>query len=249
MRIVVGARIEDVEETLTCVTDLQHTSHVSAPVAVIRGTPYSAQAVVVEDLEAFLAQLMCPQNVRHCIDFEEFLHHLRAKGVARTARAQREFVPLRIWVTPHQVCHGPFVGYLAEAVDDFDLVNGVDRGGQAAMDAEDLVVDDDGQGEEVEHVGEVVPHVGVAVLARAFRVKAVRLRHAAGLVVAADEVHAVRVAQLQAHEERDGLDREEPAVDVVTCAQSAGPVAAACGAGRRSYPGTGSWCQDRARRF
>jgi hypothetical protein len=36
-------------------------------------------------------------------------------------------------------------------------------------------------------------------------------------VVAADEVHALWVAQLEADEERDGLDAEEAAVDVVAC--------------------------------
>jgi hypothetical protein len=35
-------------------------------------------------------------------------------------------------------------------------------------------------------------------------------------VVAADEVDAVRIAQLEADKEGDGLDREESAVDIVT---------------------------------
>ena len=52
------------------------------------------------------------------------------------------------------------MGNLAEAVDDLDLVNGVVRGLEAAVDAEDLVVDDDAQRQEVEHVGEVCPDVG-----------------------------------------------------------------------------------------
>ena len=54
------------------------------------------------------------------------------------------------------------------------------------MHTEDLVVDHDGQGEEVEHVCEVVPDVGVAVFAVAFGVEAIRLCYASGLVVAAD---------------------------------------------------------------
>jgi hypothetical protein len=36
-------------------------------------------------------------------------------------------------------------------------------------------------------------------------------------VVAADEVHALRVAEFEADEEGDGLDAEEAAVDVVAC--------------------------------
>lgn len=83
------------------------------------------------------------------------------------------------------------------------------------MHTEDLVVDDDAEGEEVEHVGEVVPDVGVAVFASAFGVEAVGLGDAAGFVVAADEVHAVRVAEFEADEEGYGFDGEEAAVDVV----------------------------------
>ena len=84
------------------------------------------------------------------------------------------------------------------------------------MHTEDLVVDDDAEGQEVEHVGEVVPDVCVAVLAVAFRVETVGLGHAARFVVAADEVHAGWVAELEADEEGDCFDGEEAAVDVVT---------------------------------
>ena len=106
---------------------------------------------------------------------------------------------------------------LAEAIDDFHLVDAVDAGAQPPVHAEDGVVDDDAEGEEVEHVREVVPHGRVAVLAVAFRVKAVGLRDAAGFVVAADQVHAARVAQFEADEQGDGFDAEEAAVDVVAC--------------------------------
>ena len=44
------------------------------------------------------------------------------------------------------------------------------------MHTEDLAVNHHGQREEVEHVGEVCPHEGRAVLALALRVEAVRLR-------------------------------------------------------------------------
>lgn len=80
------------------------------------------------------------------------------------------------------------MGNFAEAVDDLDLIDGVDRGGEAAVDAKDLVVDDDAEGQVVKHVSEVVPDVCVAVLAAAFCVEAVGLGDAARFVVAADEV-------------------------------------------------------------
>lgn len=97
---------------------------------------------------------------------------------------------------------------LPEAIDDLDLVDGVYRGRKASVYAKNLIVDYDRQGEKVEHVCKVVPYIGVPVLARALSVKAVRLCNAAGLVVAADKMDSMRITQLQAYEERNGLDRE-----------------------------------------
>lgn len=83
------------------------------------------------------------------------------------------------------------------------------------MDAEDLIVDDDGESEEVEHVSEIVPNTCVAIFPRALCVEAVRLGDTARLVITADEVDAVGVAELQAYEERYGFDGEETAIDVI----------------------------------
>ena len=41
------------------------------------------------------------------------------------------------------------------------------------MHTEYLVVNDDAQGEKVKHVGKVVPHIGVSVLAAAFGVETI----------------------------------------------------------------------------
>ena len=58
------------------------------------------------------------------------------------------------------------------------------------MYAEDGVVDDHAEREEIEQVGKVVPHRGIAIFAAAFGVEAVGLRDASGFVISADEVHA-----------------------------------------------------------
>ena len=104
----------------------------------------------------------------------------------------------------------------AETVDDLDLIDGMDGGRETAVDAENLIVDHDGEGEEIEHVRKVVPDVRVAVLARAFGVEPVRLCYATGFVVATDQMYAGGVAQLEADEEGDGFHTEETTVDIVT---------------------------------
>jgi hypothetical protein len=99
--------------------------------------------------------------------------------------------------------------YLPESVDDFDLVDAMDAWTESAVDTKYLVVDDDGQGQVVEHIGKVVPNIGVAIFATAFSVEAVRLCYTAGFVVATDEVNSIRVSKLQAYEKGDGFDAEE----------------------------------------
>lgn len=75
--------------------------------------------------------------------------------------------------------------HLLYPVQRADVVERVYGRGQAAVEAEDLVVDEGSEGKEVEEVGEVLPHVRVAVLAQALVVEAVDLGDLAGLVVTA----------------------------------------------------------------
>lgn len=91
------------------------------------------------------------------------------------------------------------------------------------MNAEDLIVDHYAEGQEVEHVREVVPDVGIAVFPRAFGIEAIRLGYAAGLVVSSDEVDALWVPELETDEEGNGFDAEEAAVNIISCRLLATP--------------------------
>jgi len=105
--------------------------------------------------------------------------------------------------------------YLAKSINDLDLVDTMNTRTQAAMHAENLIIYNDGEGEVVEHIGEIMPNARIAIFARALSVEAVGLCYAAGLVVATDEVHAVRVAEFKADEEGNGFYAEEAAVYIV----------------------------------
>lgn len=63
--------------------------------------------------------------------------------------------------------------YLAEAVDNFDLIDGVYRRRETAVNTEYLIIDDDAQGEEIKHVRKIMPHIRIAVFSRAFGVEAI----------------------------------------------------------------------------
>ena len=151
----------------------------------------------------------------HAIYFEEFPNHLRPERISCPARGEGELVAFGVGIRPDQIGHGALVWDLAEAVYDLDLVDRVNRRGETTMHAEYLVVDHNAQGEKIEHVGKIVPNVGVAVFPSALRIKPVRLGHAAGLVISADEMHTLRVSQFQTHKEGDGLDAEKTTIYII----------------------------------
>ncbi len=85
------------------------------------------------------------------------------------------------------------------------------------MKAEDLVIDESGEWEVVEEVGEVLPYVCVAVLAQTLVVESVDLGNLTRLMVSSEDGDTLWVADLKCDEESDGLNGVVPTVDVVAC--------------------------------
>lgn len=83
------------------------------------------------------------------------------------------------------------------------------------METENLVLDERGQGQVVEEIGEVFPHRGVAIFAEAFVVESVHLGDLTRFVVAAQDGDAVWVADFEGDEEGYGFHGEVAAVYVV----------------------------------
>ena len=64
---------------------------------------------------------------------------------------------------------------LSEPIDNLDLIDMMYRRAETTVDAEYGVVDDDREGEEIEHVGEILPDGGCAVFSGTFKVESVCL--------------------------------------------------------------------------
>jgi hypothetical protein len=105
---------------------------------------------------------------------------------------------------------------LLDPVQRSDVVEGVDAGGETAVKAEDLILDQGGEGKIVEEVGEVLPDVGIAVFAQTLVVEAVDLSDLAGLVVSSENGDALGIANFKSDKECDGFDRVVASVDVIT---------------------------------
>ena len=157
---------------------------------------------------------MCSRNKRQAVVVVECLRDILTKGVPCASRTDTPTTSV-IWIAPEEITHGSFVGDFLYSVETPDVIEGVDAWGEATMEAEDLVVDEGSEGEVIEEVGEILPDVGVAVLAEAFVVEAVDLGDLAGFVVAAEDGDARWVADFEGDEEGDGFDGVVAAVYVV----------------------------------
>lgn len=84
------------------------------------------------------------------------------------------------------------------------------------MSATYLVFDQRSEGEVIEEIREVSPHIGIAVLPQALVVEPIHLRDLPRLVVASEDGDTVAVAQFEGNKEGDGFDGVIPPVDIIT---------------------------------
>ncbi len=127
------------------------------------------------------------------------LGYVLAEGVARTPGWDAPAAPV-VRVRPQEVAHGAFVGHFLQPVEGANVVERVDAGAEAAVQAKDLPVHQGGEGQVVEQVGEVLPHVCVAVFAQAFVVKPVDLGDLTRFMVAAKNRDSFPISHLEIHE-------------------------------------------------
>ena len=144
----------------------------------------------------------------------EGLADILPEGVSRTPRTDPPSTAI-VRITPQQVAHGSFVGYLLDSIECADVIEGIDGRRQTAMETEDLIVDERGEREKVEEIGKELPHIGIPIFAETLIVEAVDLRDLTRLVVAAEDGDPAWVADLERDQESNGLDGVIAAIDVI----------------------------------
>jgi hypothetical protein len=107
-------------------------------------------------------KLMCSCDQRQTVVVVECFGDILAECVACSTRTDSPSTSI-IGVAPEEITHGSFMGDFLDTVEGSDVVEGVDARRQSSVETKDLVVDECGEGEIVEQVGEIFPDVGVAV--------------------------------------------------------------------------------------
>ena len=173
----------------------------------------------------------------HVVLLQEARNYIWTKGKADTSIVLAPSGNVLVWVGPKEIAEKTAVGNLSwlacvlyrdSHVDcDMDLthiggshdapnlLHGVEIWAETAVHGEDLLVDDGGNGQAVEAVGEGLPQLDV-VSSLALIVETVDAVDRGTLVVTAEDEEVLGVLDLVGEEQADGLERLLATVDVIT---------------------------------
>ena len=124
-----------------------------------------------------------------------------------------------IWVGPQKITHGSFMWNFLYTIESSNVVEGIDTGGETSVETEDLIIDEGGQGEVVEQIGEVFPDIGIAIFAKTLIVETVDLGDLTGFMVASENGDSPRISDLECHKKRYSLNRVVTSINIVSCEQ------------------------------
>eukprot|EP00166_Cyanidium_caldarium_P005904 ctg_754.g447 len=207
-------RVELQKGVLLVLVQLHDGRLVAATITIVRRAEHRHHIAVVAPIVTLHDQLVGARNQRQAVGAVEQLRNVLPERVAGAARRYAPAAAV-VGVGPQQITHRALVRHLLHPIQRPDLIQRVHRGRQAAVQTQNAVVDQRCQRHIVEHVGKILPHVGVAVLSQALIVKAVHLGDLARLVIAAQDGHSPRIPQLETDERGDRLHRVVAAVHVV----------------------------------
>ena len=148
---------------------------VTASVAVVGGGEDSDNVTLMSPVVAVHDELMGTGNPGQVIGVVELLRNVLAERVAGTTGGDAPTTSV-IGVGPEEIADRALMRSLLHAIELADLVEGVDTGRQTTVKTEHLVLNDGRQGKVVEQLSELLPHVSVAVLAKALIVETVPVK-------------------------------------------------------------------------
>jgi len=208
------SRLEDLERAHQRVVHGHHGSGVVELAAIVGRREEGDQLALGKELVPILHDLMGSADEIELVLLQELGHHLGSEGEADAAVVLAPAHGVLVGIGPEQIAQQSLVGHVGGAHDATDLLHGGQIGTEAAVAAENLLIDNGRHRQAVEAVREGLPQLD-AVATLALVVESVYAIDAGALVVAAQQEEVLRVFDLVGEQQADGLQRLLAAVDVV----------------------------------
>lgn len=133
-------RQEDLCLSLLRRLEAEYGRHVAASIAIVWRRPHRHQLALKHILDALVHQLMRPTDQIQIVNCHKVLGDIMTKQPASSARTLAPVFHV-LGIGPYQIAEGTLVRYLTVAFYGPDLVEGDDLGTQAAVNAQNLFVD------------------------------------------------------------------------------------------------------------
>lgn len=145
----------------------------------------------------------------------EFANNLLSKSETHSAIVVSELLNATLWVRPKQVAQQSWVGYIGWPNYIFDLLKVFQFWWEAAVHAQNFLIDDRTNGQAIEYVWEYFPEFnGVATFA--FVIEAVNTIDLSAFMIAAEQEEIFWVFDFVTQQQSDRLDRLLAPVNVVS---------------------------------
>lgn len=197
---------QDLERAHERLVDAHHGPRVVKLSAVVGRREDGHQLALGEELVPVLHHLVRPAHQVQVVFLQELGHAVRAERVRHAAVVLAPPLDVLVRVGPEEVAEEARVGHVGRPGHLFDLVEGLELGGEPPVHAEDLLVDEGGDGEAVEAVGEGLPEADV-VAPLALVVEPIDAVDRGALVVAAEQEEVLGVLDLKGGGGRRGGSR------------------------------------------
>jgi hypothetical protein len=169
---------------------------VTTSVAVVGSGEDGDYVSFVSPVVAVHDQLMSSSYSDEAIGVVELLRDILSERITSSSGGDTPTASV-IRVGPEQVTDRAFMRYFLDSVELLNLVKSVDTGRKSSMEAEDGVINDSGQGEIIEQLGEEHPDVRVTIFPQALVIEAIDLGDLSHFVVTSENSNSVLVPHFQ----------------------------------------------------
>jgi len=210
----ISGRPQDLEGTHQRVIDGHHRPGIIEFSAIIRRRENGNELPFGEELVAVLDDLMSAHNQVELMAFQEVLNHIGSKGEGHASVILAPALDVGIGIGPHKVAQQPRVRNVRRPHNTPNLFQTPQIWGKAAMDAQDLVLNDGAEWQTVKAVIEGFPDLEVVSLP-AFVVEAINAIDRAALMIASEHEEVLGIFDFVGKKEADGFQAIWATINVV----------------------------------